>query len=544
MPDSGPVPLPDVQGWLTGAALAAAVVTPMVSLLLLGWYRRVVTARMTTGAPAVGSRRWGSGQWRPAPRAAATPTPEPTARRPARPATLTELVRRQRRSLLAWHALAAVAYGLIGSLALLTETDTLTVPRLLVVTLLYAWPWVPTAVLVLGLRARQAVLLTAGYFLALVAAGSMGTASLRGGVLAFAAWALMAGPATVLMAAFAAPRLRAAAPHVALVVFSVAAGLFVWPWTAYSALTAGSSFGLSVLLGVTLPLLMIPLAVANLAWSARRYATKRASEQSLAIDQWWLIFTLAQCLMQYNQVRAWFAMLGAHLAHRLVMALGRRRLGRAVAGHAGPQLLLLRVFARRRGEQVLRDLNATWCHAGSVHLIAGWDLATATMGPDEFLDFTLGRLSRHFVTDQGHLARRLAELDLAPDGDGRHRVNDFFCYRDTWQPAVRALVERADVVLVDLRGLTPRNEGVTFELQYLVHCRALHRVVALIDDTTDLAHVHWALDSAARGASRWLNAVRVEDDITAMELLHRITAASSDGSAVLELTRASTSDPV
>lgn len=520
MSDAGSVARPDVQGWLAVAALTAAVLTPVVSLLVLAWFRRVVTARMNTDAPAARSRRWGSTERQP-------PSTAPNVARQVRPGTTTEFVGKQRRNLLAWHALAGVVYGLIGASALLSGTGELVLLQVLVLALVYGWPWVPTAVLALGLRARQAALLAVGYIAVLVGVGSSGATGIRGGLLAPVAWALFAGPATLLMAALAAPRLRAAGPHLALVVFAVSAGLFIWPWTAYGAMNAGSPFSVAVILGVTVPLLLIPLAVANLAWSAHRYGRKRTSEQSLAIDQWWLIFTLTQCLMQYNQVRAWFAMLLAYLAYRSLMALGRRQLGRAAAAHAGPQLLLLRVFARRRGEDLLRNVGATWRYAGSVHLIAGWDLATATMGPDGFLDFSLGRLSRHFVTDQRDLSTRLAQLDVEPDGDGRYRVNDFFCYRDTWQPAVQALVERADVILIDLRGLSPRNAGVTFELQYLVRCRALHRVVAVIDDTTDLAHVHQALESAATDAARWLKAVRVDDGVGAMELLKRIVAVAT-----------------
>ena len=114
-------------------------------------------------------------------------------------------------------------------------------------------------------------------------------------------------------------------------------------------------------------------------------------------------------------------------------------------------------------------------------MIAGPDLATTAVEPHEFLDFVGGRLSRQFVRDEADLARRFAARALGPDPAGRHRVNEFFCHDDTWRPTMLRLAQAADVVLMDLRGFTPQNQGCRYELQQLLDFVALERVLVLID---------------------------------------------------------------
>lgn len=520
-----------VSGWLAGAALIAVALTPILSWIVLTWFRRVVSARMAVDAPPSGpSRRWGSAPGYPVPgypvpgwppRQPGTALPPPGLP-PGAPGALAGLVRRRRRTALAWYTGAALLYGLVASVSWLTARHLLDPVTAATLTVVFAWPWVPTTVVVLGLRRARAALLVAGYMLVLVAVASTGLEGLVGGLFAPVIWLAFAASASVLMLAVAAPRLRAAGPHLALTAFLLAAGVTFWPWIAADLIADGMGYRTALLLGVVVPLVLVPLSLANLALAARRYGRKTASEQSLSVDQWWLVFTLFQCLLSLESSWAWLGMLAAYGLYRAVTAVGRAQLAREAAARPGPRLLLLRVFDRGRGERLLRDVGASWRYVGSVHLIAGWDLATATMEPGEFLDFVLGRLARHFVTGPQELAARLTQMDVVPDGDGRYRVNDFFCYRNSWRETVQALVDRVDVVLIDLRGLTSRNEGVAFELQHLVQIRALHRVVALVDSTTDDAHLQRVLEGTARGASQWLRVVRVDDGVDAMNLLDLI----------------------
>jgi hypothetical protein len=105
--------------------------------------------------------------------------------------------------------------------------------------------------------------------------------------------------------------------------------------------------------------------------------------------------------------------------------------------------------------------------------------------PHEFLDYLGGRLSRQFVQGRADLAERLSRMDIRPDPDGRHRVNDFFCHMDTWQITMRRLAARSDAVLMDLRSFSPANQGCLYELEQLLGLVPLEDVVLVVDDTTD-----------------------------------------------------------
>jgi hypothetical protein len=150
------------------------------------------------------------------------------------------------------------------------------------------------------------------------------------------------------------------------------------------------------------------------------------------------------------------------------------------------QLLLLRVFSLgRRSERLFDALATHWRHVGNIRLIAGPDLATTTVEPHEFLGFLSGKLARRFIDGPETLDLRLSETERERDPDGRFRVSDFFCYDDTWQTVLSRLADESDAVLMDLRGFSPQNRGVTHEINELIDHVPLGRVVFVVDDTTD-----------------------------------------------------------
>jgi hypothetical protein len=114
------------------------------------------------------------------------------------------------------------------------------------------------------------------------------------------------------------------------------------------------------------------------------------------------------------------------------------------------------------------------------------------MEPHEFLDFLSGRLTRRFVDSAATLEQRIAQLDIQPDTDGQFRVNDFFCYDDTWRIVLTRLVRESDAVIMDLRGFSSQNAGCIFEINELISLVPLKHVVFIVDDSTDgsfLRHV-------------------------------------------------------
>ncbi len=67
---------------------------------------------------------------------------------------------------------------------------------------------------------------------------------------------------------------------------------------------------------------------------------------------------------------------------------------------------------------------------------------------------------------------------------------------DTWKLAVRRLLARADVVLVDLRSFGADSPGVAFELREIVRSVPLERVVLVADDSTGMGHLEAVLEAS------------------------------------------------
>jgi hypothetical protein len=99
---------------------------------------------------------------------------------------------------------------------------------------------------------------------------------------------------------------------------------------------------------------------------------------------------------------------------------------------------------------------------------------------------------------------------MAADADGRFRVNECYCHDTTWQEALRALVQRSDVVLMDLRGFKAHNAGCRFELAALSEAPRLQRVVVLSDAQTDRAAADASIAPGAAGRFTWLDASHID----------------------------------
>jgi hypothetical protein len=248
---------------------------------------------------------------------------------------------------------------------------------------------------------------------------------------------------------------------------------------------------------VVLLLLVMAIPTGIVGWLLLRgignlYRARRISDQSIMIDSVWLMFSMLQspttgAAREHVGLTAAIA-IGAFAAYRLTATVGFWLLRAAADNDAqAPTLLLLRVFSLgRRSERLFAGFTKLWRHIGSVRMIAGPDLATSTVEPHEFLDFLAGRLQRRFITGPDTFERRLRETEQRRDIDGRFRIANFFCHDDTWQMALRSLVERySDVVLMDLRGFSERNRGCVFEITELLDVAPLHQIVLVVDRTTN-----------------------------------------------------------
>ena len=267
----------------------------------------------------------------------------------------------------------------------------------------------------------------------------------------------------------------------------------------------GAGIGLAVSLAIMLVLLILVAAGGpvggwmTLRWLGRRYAEKRTSDQTITMAAIWLIFAgVHGATIAYDDLRWMSIGLLAFAVFLLATTAGFRVLRRRSARSPGPRLLVLRVFALgSRSRRLFDRLTSRWRHIGSVQLIAGPDLASSTVEPHEFFDFLRRRLSGRFLESHQSIDRALAELDVAPDHDGRYRITDFFCRDTAWRMVFRRLAEDADVVLMDLRGFSSENCGCTYELGELLNLVPLDRVAILIDKHTDEQFLDQTIEQAS-----------------------------------------------
>ncbi len=260
----------------------------------------------------------------------------------------------------------------------------------------------------------------------------------------------------------------------------------------------------------------------------RAYARKQLSELLVLFTAVWAISLVFVALGVAGSVGlAGAAMFLPLLWIPLVMLLYARlpaRRGRP------PTLLVLRVFQHDVQVQTLFDhVVERWRVSGNTVMIAGTDLAERTLGADDIFTFLDGRLADRFIRTPHEVAPRLAAFDLAPDADGRYRVNECYCHDTTWQAALQALVRQSDVVLMDLRGFQAHNAGCRYELGTLAQAPGALRVVVLTDPQTDRAAAAEAIGAGRSQRFVWIDAANINSR-KRREVLAGLFSAPGDAS--------------
>jgi hypothetical protein len=491
-------------GVLPFLMLASAALTVPVALALLRLYRRAVVRAMASQAgiaapPAVAGAR-----------AVAQPPPLDIELFDAAALDAAELPQYRRAvSSLTRATIVYVAAGFAYAIALTSPwlvfmpAPAVPVARTLWLMSCYLWPAALAVGMLTAVSRGQRALVGVAYFAMLFAVALYGVArneELTVGQLA-TFWLLTNAPATLLLIAFLHRRVRAVGPLVLAFMITAVTGSHVLvsvvgasDASMRSAVVLGGKVGLGGH-GVFWALVLLGFVLFGIAgwWLLRLlgrwYEQRRMSDQGLTLDAMWLLFGVVQSVtFAFEGLLYVFTGLMGFVIYKLVAQGGFELAGLARGDAASPTLLLLRVFALGgRSERLFDAFSKRWLRAGSIFMIAGPDLAASTVEPHEFLDYMAGRLSRRFVSSGEDLERRLRAVEQGPDPDGRYRVNEFFCYADTWQQTMTRLAARADAVLMDLRSFSPSNQGCMFELQQLLDSVSLDRVVFLIDDTTDRA---------------------------------------------------------
>jgi hypothetical protein len=84
----------------------------------------------------------------------------------------------------------------------------------------------------------------------------------------------------------------------------------------------------------------------------------------------------------------------------------------------------------------------------------------------------------------------------ARDWYGSYPPRTFLCHGNIWKAAVNMLLDQADLVVLDLSGLMPGNEGVRYELQQIVDRVPIERVIFLADRRSDRNYLRTGIGHA------------------------------------------------
>ncbi len=500
--DAGPL----LFALMLGVLLASAT-----AWVVSGLYRRRMIALMRSGPPPDDAHA--APGWSP-PQSAPPSAPRPHPRLDAgwnRRASL-----RHALTIGALCVLIGMTQSWLALLFVYTEGG-VSLRRLVVLGLVYAWPMV----MAWGLLRRWSwgrVATGVAAYMAVMAAVVMLASDANQTLSGVAAWlgGVVAIPIVVTLLIGASGRIRAAAPYLlpAFVLLATGSVLALGMLAARMEDPPAWVHAVVDTLGAYGALFTIALAPwLVLAWPlwvlarrlARAYRDKRFSDLGYLFAAYWLVVLVASALPALQAVGL------AGLTQLLpwlwipVAAIALR--SRLVAPGDPATLLVLRVFQQDAKVEALFDrVVERWRLTGNTVLIAGTDLVSRTLDPDDLFTFLNGRLSERFIANETEVAARVAAFDLAPDPDGRYRVNECYCFDTTWQAALAALVRKADVVLMDLRGFRAENHGCRHELRVLADAAHLHRVVLLHDAATAREVAEAEIAGAHPGHFVWVEA--------------------------------------
>ncbi|WP_265942879.1 hypothetical protein [Dechloromonas sp. A34] len=240
-------------------------------------------------------------------------------------------------------------------------------------------------------------------------------------------------------------------------------------------------------------------------WLARAYTSRHFSELIYLFSAVWGIALFFPALSSASHLGWGGAIVLLPLLWIPLAMLLAPRLRPAIPGRP-PTLLVLRVFQQDAAVSALFDqVIERWRLTGNTVLIAGTDLVDRTIDAEDIFTFIDRRLGERFIRSPSEVAPRLAAFELAPDAEGRYRINECYCHDQTWQAALAALVGISDVVLMDLRSFKARNKGCIHELGVLARASGVARVVVLTSAESELPAARDAAGGAPADRFVWLD---------------------------------------
>jgi hypothetical protein len=434
------------------------------------------------------------------------------ARQPAeRRACLSASLRQREQQLELALALGSALIGYTGAWLYLSvhqqEFGGITPLRLLLVGLVWCTPGLILQAQVLRWSLQRQLLVLLIWGSALVLLMALASGGFRADALGLVLPQLLL-PQLVLGLLFGIPGLRAIAPYL----FPAVAGLCLVVIAVLPALLSFSGAAGWILLVAIAVLLLSSLAAHRLSQViGQLYHRQVFSDLSYLYAASWLVVLILDALPGLAAGDGLLPLLPL-LAWVWIPVLFRvllRLVPPPPPGYRPPHLLVLRVFRRHGPMAWLFDhVVQRWRLMGPVLLITAADLAARTLEPHELVSFVEGRLQERYINSTEQVSSQLAQIQEQPDHDGRWRVHECCCYANSWKPTLEALLQRADAVLMDLRGFSNRNAGCCHELQRIGQSDHLCSAVLLVDRETDQVAAEQALGPQATATITWQQAGR------------------------------------
>jgi hypothetical protein len=157
-------------------------------------------------------------------------------------------------------------------------------------------------------------------------------------------------------------------------------------------------------------------------------------------------------------------------------------MAREVKFEPGFRLLMLRVFGSPSFDELI-SLVKPWLQVGPISHLEGYD--SIVRSPEAREKLAEGRLDDVLIKTPEELAAKMATESAVVADDFRYRRYAFQCTDAVWKIAIQQMLDRSDVVVMDLSNLGSANLGCAYELGLLLNRVKLSRVLLLVSETTD-----------------------------------------------------------
>lgn len=398
------------------------------------------------------------------------------------------------------HAAGIGIYALIlSAMYILIGGEELSFARVFMVAILMFWPFFLVLPFLSGLRRSKWLIMMSVYIGCYLMMGYyfMADSPIRNLIVLFLVLNLLP---TIMVAILLTPRLRAGGVMVlALTTLTIGGAvggslILLSDASMNSAVLFFHSFGIKNA-GLIMSLVVVggigvglALAFVVLRLYKQWYLKGTMSDISIVVDSVILYFNVwIGLLLSGSSVAGALLSFTAFIAYKATTyRLLKAGFSSAASMDDTHRLLLLRVFNQQgKADHIFRSLSRFWRLKGTVQMISGRDLLHCTIEPHELMDFMIGRIDRQFLSGPDQVDSSITALSHSPASDGKHPVNEIFCYKNVWKYAVVRLLERTSKVVMDLRSYGPQRKGCEYEIKTLLKIVPASKVLFIIDAHTD-----------------------------------------------------------